>query len=265
MKRILDIFHLILFIFLLCISCGIDEIPVLSKPQYGSINTIDKYFEFDVTKDNSEEEFRGFEVYYKFFSTNSDPGTQSNYTSAKELEISGFKRITYYIDENDCDKASPSRMNKPLIKVNLPTPTPEPGDDDKIVATVTINFGTSVGKGPQYSVSADVEDFISIPTPEFTPEPSPTPEPGETHRPTTIPGLPIRRGIEDDQNPGYFKSFEIYKKTDPDVGGLDSLDEGKVYILIYVLSYGVYNFSEPIYSDALCLGYLELRDLYVEE
>ncbi|MBN2533818.1 MAG: hypothetical protein JXB88_13060 [Spirochaetales bacterium] len=233
MKWISFIFCLFI---LIVISCGIDEIPVLSRPQFKTNNEIDDYFEFKATEDNDEDEFRGFEVYYKFFSADAEGESaanyQSNYTSVSEVEAAGFRRITYYIDSDDCDK--PTRILKPLIKVPLGM--------RGTATTLTINFGEAIGKGPTYSISSDEEDYISISA------------------------LPIRRGIEDTENQGYYKGFDTYKKTDIDVYGLGSIDPAKkVNILVYVLSYGIYNLSEQIYSDALCLGYIELQDLNLEE
>jgi hypothetical protein len=228
---------LFLFILFLCISCGIpDEIPVLSKPLKITESDIEDFFKFKATEENGssseQPEFRGFEVYYKFFSINTDINTlenQSGYTTTIELTINGFRRITYYINDDECDNTT--RVIKPLIKV------PVGGTE----ASITINFKDE----NNVHVVSDPEDYISIPGAG------------------TI--LPIRRGIEDDENSGFFKGFDTFKTSDLDVIGISNLDVDKqVIIMVYVLSYGIFDLSQPIYSDALCLGNIEIL-ITVEE
>ena len=60
----------------------------------------------------------------------------------------------------------------------------------------------------------------------------------------------------------FFKSFEDFTTTDADVNGVGSLEpEESLIILLYVLSYGKYNLSETIYSEALCLSWINVSNL----
>jgi hypothetical protein len=235
---------ILLFLFLLAVfSCGIPgEIPVLSKPLKLTENDIDDYFEFKATEENggsSEEDFRGFEVYYKFFAIDTETSIleyQSGFTSIEELQGNYFRRVTYYINDTECDKTT--RIYKPLIKV------PSGGTE----AVITIDFeGHALN---DVFIKSIPVGYISIPG-------------GGSE-------LPIRRGIEDNEDPGYYKSFQTYRNiypVDSDISGIDNLDEisPSILIMIYVLSYGIFDLSQPLYSDALCLGWIELDDITIEE
>ena len=229
---------------ILCISCGFDESPILSPPEKGDTSEIGDYFQFRALErngcsdcDHEEPDFRGFELYYKFFSVDAEGESalnlQSSFETINELETNGFRRISYYIDNNNCDK--PTRVLKPLI------PVPSENRGNRFL--ITIDFG-------------DLADVHMRATDE---------EPGGLSTIRDEDELQIRRGIEDEDNEGFFKTFEDFKNTDLDVSGIESLDENRVYIVLYVLSCGKYNLAETIYSEALCLSENELIDLIIVE
>jgi hypothetical protein len=225
----------------LLVSCGLEEgIPVLSIPEYVGAYDIDRLFRFRITEDNgctdcekTEPYFRGFEIYSRFFSDNIDIQSYNNFTTVNELESNTFKRISYYIDSENCD--IPTRILKPLIYI--------PSENRGYRSLVTLDFSDM----SDVHIRAENEDTQGLSSIR-----------GQTE-------LEIRRGIEDTDDPGYFKSFEDFKKTDLDVSGLASLLENRVYILIYVVSYGKFDLSETIYSETLCLGAFELDNITIIE
>ena len=183
-------------------SCGIPEdIPVLAQPGFGSSNNVEKYFTFNATEENSGEEFRGFEVYYRFFPYNTtNISDYLKYTTLSELQTYSFRRVTYYVNANDCD--TPDVNILPVVKI--------PIDNRGNEAEITIHFGDQ----DNVRIYSNPPDYMAIP--ELTPTPTPEVLPEPT-LPPPIPALPIRRSIEDIDNPGFYKGFDTYKTTDLDV------------------------------------------------
>ncbi|MBN2443413.1 MAG: hypothetical protein JXJ04_18775 [Spirochaetales bacterium] len=244
MKFFLKTF-LCLCLFCLCLTCGIDEIPVLSKPQKGNTSDTFNTFEFRITENNgcvegcykTEPDFLGFEIYYKFFSSDLDgqnaANSQSNKLTVNELESNSFRRISFYINDNNCDK--PTRIQKPLI--------PVPKDNRGKQSLITISFNAMESTGNIYikAVAEETDGLSEI---------------------RGVDELEIRRNIEDPEKLEFFKSFEDFTTSDADVNGVGSLElEESLIILVYVLSYGKYNLSETIYSEALCLSWINVSNL----
>lgn len=227
------------------LSCGIRaQRPVLAMPVYESRSDIDDIFQFRATEANGGGDenpyFRGFEIYYKFFSNDLNGQTlltsQSGYTTLSELTMQFFKRVSYYIGDENCDKTN--RIFKPLIKV----PPAFRGYSTDIIITIDFSDLTDV-----YIQAAPEEDYIYLP--------EPTPAAAEVQ-------LPVRRGIEDSENQYYFKGFDSYKTTDSDMNGVVTLEQNQsASILLYVLSFGIDDNFEELHSTALCLGSIILEDL----
>ncbi|MBN1696099.1 MAG: hypothetical protein JW881_01185 [Spirochaetales bacterium] len=221
---------LLLFPLLCSISCGIDEYPVLNPPVDGYSSTIDKYFEFRSTEDNGGAEegdyFRGFEIYYRFYNNEGD--VVSSLVNAEDLSSYGFWRLTYYIDSDDCDTVTGYIL--PLIKIS---------DAEK-------------GKGSLFTI-----DFLGISDGDvfLTAEEFPEGSGG-----IVIDALPLRRGIEDSENDGFYKSFEYFDIGEGGDADVTHIEDADVYIALYAYSFGRYGItkSKKLYSELEYLGYIEI-------
>ena len=85
-------------------------------------------FTFKVNQSNGTGDeqtfFKGFVIYYKFFPVTAngklEMDQQSNFQSYKDLDLSTnkFNRITYYLDENNCEKNTDTKPKLPLLEVH---------------------------------------------------------------------------------------------------------------------------------------------------
>lgn len=99
-----------LFMCLLLTACGLESSVYLEPPKFFSFSPASKTFTFSKTLVNSEMEFRGFELYYKFYTYTINQLTDNNIKDQKILLTKGFRRIASATDKKD-------DISKPLISI----------------------------------------------------------------------------------------------------------------------------------------------------
>ncbi len=158
-------------------------------------------------------EFRGFEAYYKFYS--SDQPRQENYTTREELEnpSAGFHRIH--------SLGKTTTQVKPLISVDVA--------DRNTVFMTLLNF--------YYLVQTPYGEYQGI---------SPRP-------------IDVRRSATDTL--GDTMSFDRadLDPADADLTGVNWTQVGidqQLFLVVYAISYGLKDYSTPLYSTAKYLGYM---------
>jgi hypothetical protein len=202
-------------------QCGLESIPYLTPPvSLGrSANTfnVQKTDANDAEENPPEWQYRGIELYYKFYL----PGdaTELNLTELSQLQSRGFFRVS----GPDDDAEDP--LDKPLIDV---------------------------------STLGDVSFLIDLDTLDVTRVST-----------STVVVEPIRRGVPYDSfHPDYpsFKPFESehFDKTDDDVGEelytlIQENAGAQIPMVMYALSYGNRNYFADLYSEAICLGEIEIN------
>jgi hypothetical protein len=245
MRRVL--FSLLTCIFLLIdVSCGIDVIPVLAPPVKGDTDSFNLTFGFYSTAANGsvteKAYFIGFELYYHFFDSatfSSISDTQLNLTTQSQMIAYGYRRVAGVSD-------SPTHFEKPLIAIPL-----DGSNNFRVGSNFTIAFSdfrlylpvTSEISAVQYPVGSGGYDTSPVPTP-----------------PVTVPDALIymrRSGVTNEDKPTELESFAEFQDTDPDIAGIGTAKTAT--LVLYVMSYGVYEFSVDLYSDAVCLGYFDVK------
>jgi hypothetical protein len=222
-KRFILCILVYIIIYFLC-ACGIKSFPVLAMPIKGTSEN-GGFYTFYMTSvnggPNEVEQFGGFELYYRFFG--SGDSTINNYLSLntwEEVVSNNFLRVTFYSDGSSAPPDTSSAIALPLIKVDSGTK----GKD----STITISFVT-----PPFGLTS--EPFIS------------------STGGLNIPHMIIRRGISDPLNPGYYKAFNNIDPNDTDLKNVVIDVSGGVQLVMYVFSYGLNNYTEPLYSRAVSL------------
>ena len=212
-------------------QCGLEYLPYLSQPISLGANDADKTFQFIRTGDNTEAEFLGFEVYYKFYIESQEP--DDTITIFNALYSNGFTRLSSSSDLKNL-------ISKPVIKIpfgntntitftldfnQAPTPKdPETGSNDPTVVDVSLRRAVYYEPGE----GSEIDRF--------------------KHFPDTL----------DD-------TTETYQENDSDIASsvwslIDELPTGEnVRLALYVLSYGRKDYTVDIYSDALYLGYITVN------
>lgn len=206
----------------LCVlpQCGLEYLPFLKAPADPDVRDADKIFEF--TRTNTELEFRGYELYYKFYTIDQDPNT--TITTLAGLKADTFQRMSNATDTE----------TKPLIQIPLL---------DVTAYTFTLLFN-------QFPTAADPR-FVS----------SPSGITGQLRRSTVY-------GSTQGNEPGFFKHFpesvdqtdQTYELDDEDIESqvwavINSDPPGdNVRLAVYALSYGLKDYTSPLYSDAVYLG-----------
>jgi len=211
-------------------QCGLGYIPFLSEPLSLFANDADKTFQFKRTSDNTEAEFLGFEIYYKFYTESVEPDNTIITYSA--LSPNGFSRLSSSDDLRN-------HISKPLIKIPF-------GNTNTI--TFTLDFNQVPEKDPETS-STDL----------------------------TVGDVSLRRSVyyDSDQGtePDHCKHFpeteddtpETYEDNDNDIDSSvwtiisTAPTSDNVKLALYVLSYGLENYTLPLHSDALYLGYITVN------
>jgi hypothetical protein len=232
MRRVL--FGLLVCIFLFIdVSCGIDIIPVLAPPNKEDYSSSNLSFGFLSTPANGSlaesAYFLGFEVYYHFFDAATFItilDTQTNLTTQSQLIANGYRRIAAVTD-------TPTYFEKPLIVI------PSSYWAGESIFTITFS---------------DLKTYLP-----------------ETSRITSVaygggggliipddPPFQMRRsGVTNEDKPNELESFAEFQDTDPDIAGIGTAKTAT--LVLYVMSYGVYEFSVDLYSDAVCLGYFDVK------
>ncbi len=137
---------LILIMSVLSQACGLEYVLALTPPEYIETSIADKYFRIGLTSDNDEPEFRGVELYYKFYGKN-ETNLVTNLSSFDELVSGGFYRLA-----SDSDEAG--KISKPLIAV----PVENRGHDTHITLDLSSTANAHIYATPQeangYSLSS---------------------------------------------------------------------------------------------------------------
>jgi hypothetical protein len=211
---------------LLAARCGLPSPYYLSPPAAPSspASPTTPLFSVISTTNNSETEFRGFELYYKCYLSEAD--IEANFGSSSfesNLRSAGFLPVC---SEED---TSPSGHIVPLVPVDA-------ADRGKPF-TITIDFNPiSSGSYPA--------------TYRYT-----RPDVG------TIVSKGVRRYVPDTSVACKTFDFAEFLTTDADYSRIGSSvpASGPFYIAIYALSYGLQDISTPIWSWPVYLGYVEIR------
>jgi hypothetical protein len=194
-------------------ACGLDTWPYLEPPgdPTEAIHGTELFqVIYNVT---SVAEFRGFEVYYKFYS--SDQTRQTGITTLEELKAANFRRM--------CSPGTLSEQGMPFVPL-IPV--------DRLAEPV---------------------DFMTVL--DFRPPTTPFMD-YQGAAPPAYDG--IRRIATDTQSKT--KTFDLTElvETDVDLTGVNwtqvNTVDHQLYLVIYALSYGLYEINVPLYSTARYLG-----------
>ncbi len=205
-------------------GCGLEQFFIQLIPPEPNYQGGVQFFEFKkVTDDtNVEPEFRGFELYYRFFEVKESIVFVNAF---EEFAARGYRRVY-----SSSDRVG--SISRPLIPVS---DTGTPGDRERTF-TVKVDFA-DVTTDPDFPLIYDDAD------PKLD---------------SPIDVRDIRRGITYDeigQNTEY-KRFWEFKSTDADISGIDwdSFQiQGK--LVLYALSYGKDSISNrDLYSKPVWLG-----------
>lgn len=206
-------------------SCGIPAASIqLIAP--AAINEAGvQYFRFSKITDGAsvEPEFRGFELYYRFYDVTETPQFPDTF---EELATYGYRRVNAATDV-----VYPSLPSKPLILVDI--------NDWDDIFTVKVDFSNTASPYPTIT-AAMTDDAIPV----------------ALDVPIDI--QDIRRGIPDESPSDKYEQFFDYEELDDDIQGLDWSEfqlQGKLvlYVLSYGFSFAVATFGET-YSEPVYLG-----------
>ena len=199
-------------------SCGLEHIPVLYPPEAEFHGTSLTQARFRATADHDQLGFLGFELYYKFHPLGVGLEDLQNLDTISALTTAGFPRVHSSVDTRDV-------VTKPLIPIDL------------------------VDRGTEFVVVVDFVDepFVAIDLPFYD-------------------EIPLRRGIYEAELAGlaqYYKSFrDVEDPGDVDLRDVRVELEGggyaRVTVVLYALSYGKADLFNPIYSEPVFLGEVEM-------
>lgn len=217
-------FRCIVLSFLLS-ACGLEQYLLL-KPPVAVINVGTQQFQFRATADNSESEFRGFEVYYKIYRQSDSIDLDIN--TIEDLRSKSFQRMN-----NDLTDRKDA-ISKPLIPIAI------------------------LDRGKEFVVTIDFSGDLSLPSlPQITANDL------ILTSPFTI--NDARRGVTY-PDAGYldrFKRFADFEANDQDISSQIWADISAaidVQLVAYVLSYGrdVINNTDA-YSQPVWLGVISRK------
>jgi len=228
--RFVDYFLLFLATLCLLTQCGLEYIPYLSEPVSLGANDADKTYKFIRTGDNTEAEFLGFEIYYKFYITSQEP--DDTITTFSALFSNGFKRLSSSSDLKNL-------ISKPLIKIPS-------GNTNTITFTLDFNQAP-IPKDPETGSNDPAVDDVFLRRAVYY-------EPGEGSEIDSFKHFPD--SLDD--------TTETYQENDSDIDSsvwlvIEPPTGEKVRLALYVLSYGRKDYTVDIYSDALYLGYVTIN------
>ena len=215
---------------LLLIGCGIDSYPYLSPPKTSSILKPlegEATFQFKNNTENNANYFEGYELYYKFYSsdpsdTEYDSDTSSiNLTTTKDKLLSlGYKRLYEY----------PLNLSLPLIPVDQ--------DEKNNNFDIYIDFSLLDETVKPYPQAEYLDNSIN---------------------------LARYISINNDDNSDFesFLPISFTEETYSDISSslLNPLPSSDIYLSLYVLSYGKYDIIYELYSKPVSLGKIRLNIL----
>ena len=237
---------------LLLNTCGLERFIQLhppSNPEKGGDNRVS----FTKTTANSEPEFIGFDLYYKFYGLLDDPYSDLNaIVEFEDLEARGFRRIHYSTDKE-------GKIERPLIGIDLNDRYPEePPPADNTNDEFTLTAYLSGAPTDELTLKEPIEYPIIID--DGTPALIDGTEPQLTGPvPILIEITDIRRDVYDSTNDSY-KRFSDFSSGDADISSIWSdIELGyPIQFAVYAVSYGydISNFR-PLYSKPEILGIIE--------
>jgi hypothetical protein len=203
-------------------GCGLENIPYISPPGYSVPATPTNlvYTVNNPARDAGEVlVFRGFEVYYKFF--NSD--TQSTERNIQSGLSTRDQIVSSYSFHRMCTQGT-----QPQVVPFIPVDAVDRGTDFDIL----LDF-SSVGTDSEATMTFDPSTV-----------------------PPVLPHGTVRREATESGEPKSFAQ-ERLSGTDDDMVGVDFPDAlgERLDLVVYAISYGVQDYS-PVYSTARCLGYM---------
>ena len=205
---------------LLTAACGLETFPYLSAPQPGSSTGVT--FIFLKTTENSEPEFRGFELYYRLYRSGQFP--DSDITDQGSLAARGFHRLC---SSSDVENS----ISKPLVTIPL-------ADRDESIY-ITVNF-TNL-PDPVIMTDPDLSETLNF----------------ELRR-----NVVDETGISPYHFKDFAKEhFEIDDSDiNSDQELFDEIQTGSppVQLALYVLSFGKKELIQDIYSVAVYLGSINI-------
>jgi hypothetical protein len=233
-------------------GCGLPNYPTLNPPGTPSTLASETNTVFTIlsTTQNNELEFRGYELFYKFYTSSFAIETNlQNILWSDLISTYGYKPVCSQFDVFSATPPTNLHITKPYPLINV-----QPADRGTVFnITVTLpGFGTP----PQPAVSV-LYDGLPYNSP---------------YDPAQL--LSIRRNVGSDPSsassgqPKYFislnaseiSSYPSYTPTDRDVQSIwGSLSGDYIYLAMYVLSYGVQDFTTDLYSTPVYLGYVPVN------
>jgi hypothetical protein len=194
-------------------ACGLEIVPDLDPPGIptpaGELTPVFHVI-YEVT---AIPEFRGFEVYYKFYS--SDQLLQDGLSAIGELEAAGFHRM--------CSPGTLSEQGLPYVPL-IPVNTA----DRSAGFSTDLIFNLVLSPYMNYQAS------------------SPPPYTG------------LRRSTTELLETKTFDKNALIR-TDidlVDVNWVQVDSDGRLYLVAYAISYGLYDLNQSLYSSARYLGYM---------
>jgi hypothetical protein len=198
-------------------GCGLDSWPYLDPPGLPEWTASDLREEFQIKNvATAVPEFRGFELYYKF---HTESQVRETTIKTREALVSAqFRRV--YADTDTLDA-----FNPPVIKVAI-------GDRNTNFDTVAFFTPDNDPANPPF---ADYDYISGVP----------------------VADIALRRAVKDF---GVLKEFDLgsLAVTDEDIAAIwtEAQTDGYVYLVLYAISYGLKDFSTPLYSEAQYLGFM---------
>lgn len=212
-------------------GCGLETVTVLNEPMVGSVDNSNHTIKFYGTSKNSEIQFKGFDLYYKFYKIDDYDSLQAdmnlNISNPDDLIEKGFFKIVKSTDIQ-------GNPTEPLIYI------------------------PPLYRGSSYTVTIDFSNIFNVVNKS---------DPViYTDNSNIVSDLQIRRGVTDAS--GFYKSFYDYDFSSPDADLTNVVDVNpsseSIYIAFYVFSYGS-DFENTYYSNACYLGYLTINLGLVQE
>jgi hypothetical protein len=232
-------------------GCGLPNYPTLNPPGTPSVLASDTNSVFTImsTTENNELEFRGFELFYKFYSNPS--AIESNLQSviwSVLINTYGYRPV--------CDQTDTFSGYPPS---NLHSTKPYP-----------LLYVQPADRGTQFSITVAFPSTATVPplespvavlyngAPCYSPDDSSAP-------------LSVRRNVGNTtsgtttyQEGKYFIAGDLgdpatYQSSDRDVQAIWGSISGPAYLAMYVLSYGVQDFTTDLYSTPVYLGYVPVN------
>ena len=240
---------------LLLNTCGIEQFIQLNQPS--TPQKVGPTITFRKTTNNSEQEFIGFDLYYRFYDAGQNPFSDlSDIIEFEDLGTNGFRRLHARSDNQN--------TGPPLVRIqpNDRTPGGSPPDNDEF--TLTIDFtglqSTLKLEDPFPQIFDDgTSGLIDAIDGDVALDTYPPP-------PILIKITDIRRDVYDGFD---YKSFSEFSDDDSDLTSemKTTVNNGQplqnIQIVLYVVSYGLDVFGgtfKPLHSEPLLLGIIQ-RDL----